>query len=121
MERRRYSAGRALVATGTLGLARNNLDFWTPNRTSSLAASQSPNPHCSPLQLRFGSIGASKYKAPLNPKLSNLFLASPLQQTPSVLVGDRIGSGGKEFGFLELEDGRLQDEGYRVQVRKDEL
>ncbi len=53
------------------GLARNYLDFWTPNRTPSSAAAQSPNPHCSPLQLRFGSIGASKYEAPLDPKLSN--------------------------------------------------
>ena len=41
---------------------------------------------------------------------ANLFLASPLQQTPSVLVGDRISLGSRELGFLELEDGRLQDE-----------
>ncbi len=57
--------------------ARNNLDFWMPSCTASLAASQSPNPHCSPLHLRFGSIGATQSTAHLNAKMSNLFLADP--------------------------------------------
>jgi len=57
--------------------ARNNLDFWMPNCTASLAASQSPIPHCSTLHLRFGSIGATKSAAHLDPKMSNLFLADP--------------------------------------------
>ena len=57
--------------------ARNNLDFWMPNCTASLAASHSLNPHCSPLHLRFGSIGATESTAHLNPKMSNLFLADP--------------------------------------------
>ena len=57
--------------------ARNNLDFWMPNCTTSLAASQSPKPRCSSLHLRFGSIGATKSTAHLNPKMSNLFLADP--------------------------------------------
>ena len=48
-----------------------------PNCTASFAASQSPNPHCSSLRLRFGSIGATKSTAHLNPKMSNLFLADP--------------------------------------------
>jgi len=60
--------------------ARNNLDFWMPNCTASLAASQSPNPHCSTLHLRFGSIGATKSTAHLNPKMSNYFLADPYDQ-----------------------------------------
>ncbi len=51
-----------------------------PNCTASLAASQSPNPHCSPLHLRFGSIGATQSTAHLNPKMSNLFLADPLSE-----------------------------------------
>ena len=51
-----------------------------PNCTTSLAASQSPNPHCSSLHLRLGSIGATKSTAHLNPKMSNLFLADPIEE-----------------------------------------
>ena len=51
-----------------------------PNCTASLPASRSPNPHCSTLHLRFGSIGATKSTAHLDPKMSNLFLADPLLQ-----------------------------------------
>ncbi len=60
-----------------------------PNCTTSSAASyvalramkdrsQSPNRHGSTLHLRFGSIGATKSAAHLNPKMANLFLADPL-------------------------------------------
>ena len=49
-----------------------------PNFTASLAASQTPNLHCSPVHLRFGSIGATKSTAHLNPKMCTLFLADPL-------------------------------------------